>query len=59
MNAKQKERMYQQIEAHGNDLKAIFNLDGDPIQICRKVHMLEGKAHRLTTAYCDGETSID
>jgi hemoglobin-like flavoprotein len=59
MNAKQKERMYQQIEKHGNDLKTIFNLTGDPIQICRRVHLLEAKAHKLATDYCNGDITTE
>jgi len=56
MNAKQ--RMYMRIEKHGNDLKTIFNLDGDPIQLSKKIHMIEVKAHRLATDFCNGDNGI-
>ena len=58
MNAKQ--RMYQRIEKHGNDLKRIFwLLDVDAIKLSKKIHMIEVKAHRLATDYCNGENGID
>jgi len=59
MNAKQKERMYQQIEKHGNNLKIIFNLEGDPIALSKKVHRIETKAHGLAIDYCNGVISTE
>jgi hypothetical protein len=51
MNAKQ--RMYQRIEKHGNDLKAIFNLESaDPIKLSKQLHGLEVKANRAATCLC-------
>mgnify|MGYP001601958777 FL=1 len=55
----EKQRMYQRIEKHGNDLKRIFNLDIDAIQISKKVHMIEVKTLRIATDYCNGENGID
>ena len=48
MNNK-KQKMYQQIERHGDDLKVIFSLsdDTDSIKLCKKLFRLENKAHRL------------
>ena len=48
MNNK-KQKMYQQIERHGDNLKVIFSLsdDTDSIKLCRKLFRLENKAHRL------------
>jgi hypothetical protein len=53
------EKMYQQIEKHGNDLKVIFNLDADAVKLCKKVYSLELKAHKLATDYCNGENGVD
>jgi hypothetical protein len=57
MNAKQ--RMYQRIEKHGNDLKRIFNLDMDAIKLSKKVHGLEVKAARIALDYCNGYIDMD
>ena len=58
MNAKQ--RMYQRIEKHGNDLKRIFNLDSaDPIKLSKQVHMIEAKAARIALDYCNGDINSD
>lgn len=55
MNAKQ--RMYQRIEKHGNDLKAIFNLESaDPIKLSKQIHGLEVKANRAATCLCNTNT---
>lgn len=54
MTTEQKKRMYQQIEKHGENLKKIFKLEGDPIALCKKVHRIEAKAHQLATDYCNG-----
>ena len=56
MNAKQ--RMYQRIEKHGNDLKTIFNLDMDAIKLSKKVHGLEVRAARISLAYCNGDIDM-
>jgi hypothetical protein len=55
---KKHERMYQQIEKHGNDLKRIFNLDVDAVKLAKKLHSLEVKAHQLATDYCNGENGV-
>ena len=49
MTTSSKEKMYQQIEKHGEDLKVIFNLstDVDAIKLCKQLFRLENKAHRL------------
>ena len=49
------DRMYARIVKHGHDLKRIFSIDGDPIEICRKLRRLEVKANRMAAAYCNGE----
>ena len=43
-----KERLYSMITKHGQDLKAVFNLDPntDPVQLSKRLFRLENKAHR-------------
>ena len=64
-----KERMYKQIENHGNNLKGIFarknfNKESlsfsqcDPVKLSKKIHSLEVKAHKLATDYCNGENNV-
>ena len=49
MTTSSKEKIYQQIEKHGEDLKVIFKLstDVDSIKLCKQLFRLENKAHRL------------
>lgn len=53
-----KDKMYARIAKHGQDLKRIFSLNGDPIEICRKLRRLETKANRAAVAYCNGEMDV-
>lgn len=50
----QKERMYQQIEKHGENLNKIFHTKFDNITLCKKLRRLEAKAHKLAEDYCNG-----
>lgn len=54
-----KERLYKRIEKHGEDLNRIFNTGLDNITLCKKLHRLEVKAHRLATDYCNGENGVN
>ena len=47
--------MAQRIKKHGDNLKAIFNLNIDSIKLCKQLFRLENKAHKLTTDYCNGD----
>jgi hypothetical protein len=51
-----KERLYSMIMKHGQNLKAIFNLDPntDPVQLSKRLFRLENKAHRLALDFCNG-----
>ena len=51
-----KQRMYAQIEKHGNDLLNIFPYAAikDPIKLCKRLHTLESKAHKAAEDYCNG-----
>lgn len=53
MKTTKKERMYAEIQQHGENLNAIFNTGIDPVKLCKKLHTLEAKATRLTTDQCN------
>ena len=48
--------LYHKIEKHGQDLKAVFNLDRDidPVKLCKRLLRLETKAHKLAVDFCNG-----
>lgn len=56
-----KERMYQRIAKHGEDLKVVFGLpsETDPVALCKKLHRLERKAHRIQEDDCNGYLQED
>jgi len=54
-----KQKMYQNILAHGNNLNAIFNTGIEPIELCKKLRRLELKAHKIALDWCNGENGID
>ena len=56
MNTK-KQRQYEQIKAHGENLLHLFPnaTERDPIALCKKLRRLEAKASRITTDYCNGD----
>jgi hypothetical protein len=54
-----RERMYADIQKHGENLNVIFNTGIDPVKLCKKLHTLEAKAHRLATDYCNGENGVN
>jgi len=47
MNKKQ--RMYERIQKHGEELNAIFETEIEPVALCKKLMHLERKAHHATT----------
>ena len=51
MNNKQLE----QIEKHGQQLNDIFKTGLDNVALCKKLHRLENKAHKIATDYCNGD----
>ena len=57
MNKKQK--MYEMIQKHGDNLKAIFNIDEDSVKLCKQLFRLENKAHKIATDYCNGDFDGD
>ena len=52
-----KQRQYEQIKAHGENLLAIFPnaTERDPIALYKKLRRMEAKASRITTDYCNGD----
>jgi len=52
----EKELLYSRITRHGQNLKAMFNLDRDidPVKLCKRLLRLETKAHRLAVDFCNG-----
>ena len=50
-----REKMYQQIQGHGEQLLVIFPeaTEKDPTRLCKKLLRLENKAHYLTTDSCN------
>ena len=52
-----KQRQYEQIKAHGENLLHLFPnaTERDPIALCKKLRRLEAKASRITTDYCNGD----
>lgn len=59
MNKQDKYIMNQRIEKHGDNLKAIFNLDTDSVKLSKQLFRLENKAHKLATDYCNGDFQGD
>jgi|TARA_R100001443_G_scaffold27524_2_gene40717 hypothetical protein len=51
-----KDKLYSRITKHGQDLKAVFNLDQDidPVKLCKRLLRLETKAHKLAVDFCNG-----
>lgn len=50
-----KEEMYKAIEAHGAKLNEIFGTEYGNIQLCKKLRLLEVKAHTMSEKSCNGE----
>jgi hypothetical protein len=54
------QRMMGQITKHGFDLTRIFHVyEGKPVTLCKKVHRLEVKAHRMAEDYCNGKYEVE
>ena len=58
-NKEKKAHVYKMIEKHGDNLKAIFNINEDSVKLCKKLFRLENKAHKLATDYCNGDFQGD
>lgn len=56
-----KEKMYEQIKQHGENIKKIFYLRNylDPIKLSKKLRRLEIKGNRIATQLCNGEIDQD
>jgi hypothetical protein len=51
-----RERMYEEIRKHGENLNNIFHTDLDPVKLCKKLFKLENKAHHAATCLCNTNT---
>ena len=49
-----REKMYLNIERHGEQLNAIFHTGLDPVKLCKKLHRLEIKGNAIATHGCNG-----
>tara|TARA_R110002167_G_C12370573_1_gene624059 strand:- start:39 stop:416 length:378 start_codon:yes stop_codon:yes gene_type:complete len=54
-----KERMYSQIDQHGQRLNNLFNTDLDNVALCKKLFRLENRALRCALDYCNGHIDHD
>ena len=54
MNIQERYIMNKRIKEHGDNLKAIFNLNVDSVKLSKQLFRLENKAHKLATDYCNG-----
>ena len=55
MNKAQKKELYENITAHGNNLKKLFKLDNsvDSVKLCKSLFKLENQAQKLALEYCN------
>jgi hypothetical protein len=55
MNKAQKKELYENITAHGDNLKKLFKLDNsvDSVKLCKSLFRLENKAHKIAEDYCN------
>jgi len=55
MNKAQKKELYENITAHGNNLKNLFKLDNsvDSVKLCKSLFKLENQAQKLALDYCN------
>lgn len=56
-----KQKMYIEIEKHGNNLLKLFpaSTEQNPIKLSKKLFSIENKAHGLSTDYCNGDLTIE
>ena len=50
-----KDKMYQQIDHHGQRLNNLFDTKIDNVALCKKLLRLENRAYRLAEDYCNGD----
>ena len=57
----QKQRIYERIISHGQNLLALFPeaTERDPVQLCKKLRRIEGEAERAAIDYCNGVIDAD
>ena len=57
MNKKllQRQAVYDRIERHGQRLNLIFKTTHEPIALCKKLRIIEGKQDKANLDYCNGD----
>jgi hypothetical protein len=53
--------MYEQTTKHGINLLGLFPdaAETDPVLLCKKLRILEGKAERAAVGYCNGAATME
>lgn len=54
-----KAMMYANIRTHDEILNKAFNTGLEPVTLCKKLHRLEVRAHKVAMDYCNGENGVD
>lgn len=54
-----KDRMYAQIQKHGENINKIFKTGIDPIKLSKKLFSLENKMHHANVMYINGDMEAD
>ena len=50
-----RQRMIRRIEKHGQAIIKHFDLNGDPLKLCKSLRRLESKSHKVMLDYCNGD----
>ena len=59
MKKADKERMYNNIKKHGENLNKIFKTGIEPVTLCKKLFRLENIMNLRATEYCNGEMDCE
>ena len=59
MKKADKERMYENIQKHGENLNKIFNTNLEPVTLCKKLFRIEKIMNLRATEYCNGEMDCE
>jgi len=56
-----KEKMYQNITKHGQNIISLFSLpaDTDPVKLSKQLFRIENRAHCAAERWCNGEIEAD
>ena len=59
MKISKQDKMYIEIQRHGENLNKIFHTGIEPIFLCKKLHRLELEYNRLAVDFCNGVFDCD